>query len=285
MAFIGDILDSIIDDVVKRAEKRESMREYQREWRRKNPGYHLEWRRKNPEYDRERIRALTESQRESLREYQREYQRTHRTERAERPLTHADAITPAKRPLTHADAITPAKRRSVAREKASRYHHIRKRKFQALRTSERPLTHADAMEFDKLEKARLRQNERTRKWSRGHRKETAEYRRGRMATDIQYRLKRTLRRRVQNRLKENSKSASTMELIGCTAAQCKAHLEAQFVDGMTWANHGDWHIDHIRPCASFDLAQQAEQRLCFNYTNLQPLWAADNIAKGAKWEM
>ena len=55
---------------------------------------------------------------------------------------------------------------------------------------------------------------------------------------------------------------------------------------MTWDNwqHDGWHIDHIRPCASFDLADLEQQRQCFHYTNLQPLWAADNIRKGAKYE-
>ena len=51
---------------------------------------------------------------------------------------------------------------------------------------------------------------------------------------------------------------------------------------MTWDNHGEWHIDHIKPCASFDLTDADQQRECFNYTNLQPLWAKDNLSKGAK---
>jgi hypothetical protein len=55
---------------------------------------------------------------------------------------------------------------------------------------------------------------------------------------------------------------------------------------MTWENHGryGWHIDHIRPCASFDLADPEQQRKCFHYTNLQPLWASENMRKGDKWE-
>ena len=57
---------------------------------------------------------------------------------------------------------------------------------------------------------------------------------------------------------------------------------------MTWKNHGIWHVDHIRPCASFDLTKDEEQRECFHYKNLQPLWGPDNLAKGSKdpfiWE-
>lgn len=82
------------------------------------------------------------------------------------------------------------------------------------------------------------------------------------------------------------KSARTMDLTGCTITELRQHLEAQFVDGMDWDNYGrnGWHIDHIRPCASFDLADPDQQRQCFHYSNLQPLWEADNIRKGAKWQ-
>ena len=64
----------------------------------------------------------------------------------------------------------------------------------------------------------------------------------------------------------------------------KKHLEKQFQKGMTWNNYGmyGWHIDHIIPCSAFNLNLESEQRKCFNYTNLQPLWAIDNIKKGDK---
>ena len=54
---------------------------------------------------------------------------------------------------------------------------------------------------------------------------------------------------------------------------------------MTWENHTPtgWHVDHIIPCAAFDLSKPEEQRKCFHYTNLQPLWAIDNIRKGATY--
>ena len=51
---------------------------------------------------------------------------------------------------------------------------------------------------------------------------------------------------------------------------------------MTWENYGEWEVDHILPCASFDLEQPEAQRQCFHYTNLQPLWKADNRSKGAE---
>ncbi len=56
----------------------------------------------------------------------------------------------------------------------------------------------------------------------------------------------------------------------------------QFTTGMTWENQGLWHLDHKRPCAAWDLTKPDEQAGCFHYTNYQPLWAKDNLSKGAK---
>ncbi|GAI33061.1 unnamed protein product, partial [marine sediment metagenome] len=59
----------------------------------------------------------------------------------------------------------------------------------------------------------------------------------------------------------------------------KKHLEKRFVKGMSWKNYGKWHIDHIKPCATFNLSEKKEQRKCFHYSNLQPLWAKENLSK------
>jgi hypothetical protein len=81
------------------------------------------------------------------------------------------------------------------------------------------------------------------------------------------------------------KSSNTINLLGCSLEEARKHLESQFKEGMTWENHGNkgWHIDHIRPCASFDLTDIEQQRDCFNYKNLQPLWWNENLSKGDKW--
>jgi len=80
------------------------------------------------------------------------------------------------------------------------------------------------------------------------------------------------------------KNNLTFEIIGCSPIELKKHLENQFPDGMNWENYGKWHIDHIRPCSSFDFSIPEEQFKCFNYKNLQPLWAKDNFAKSDKIE-
>jgi hypothetical protein len=91
-----------------------------------------------------------------------------------------------------------------------------------------------------------------------------------------------LRNRILKVLKGRNKSKSTLKLLGCTIEFLKNHLESKFTKGMSFSNYGKWHIDHIRPCASFDLSKSSEQHKCFHYTNLQPLWAKDNREKRDK---
>ena len=108
----------------------------------------------------------------------------------------------------------------------------------------------------------------------------------RMKTDTQYALRTVLRNRFKSALRDQgaTKTVSAISLVGCTIPELKAHLESQFRDSMTWENRGTWHIDHIRPCASFDLSRMSQQKKCFHFTNLQPLWAVDNFKKGASWD-
>lgn len=90
--------------------------------------------------------------------------------------------------------------------------------------------------------------------------------------------------RVRKALQGVARSASTMALIGCDADALRLHMERQFKPGMSWDNYGyrGWHVDHIRPCASFDLTDPDQQQECFHYTNLRPEWRYDNQSKGSK---
>lgn len=72
---------------------------------------------------------------------------------------------------------------------------------------------------------------------------------------------------------------SSLDLFGAPLYVVVAYFQLLFVDGMGWANSDDWHIDHRRPCASFDLTQEEERRMCFHYTNLQPMWGVENQRK------
>ena len=93
-----------------------------------------------------------------------------------------------------------------------------------------------------------------------------------------------LRIRLRQVLKGNKAESKARELVGCSISELISHLESQFLTGMTWDNHGEWHIDHRRPCSSFDLTNQEECEICFHYTNLQPLWAIDNLAKSDSFD-
>lgn len=102
---------------------------------------------------------------------------------------------------------------------------------------------------------------------------------------IQAKLKRTLRRRFEKCMRHcKHKSAWVQRLTGIPMAGLRAHLEAQFKPGMTWENHSftGWHIDHKVPLASFDLADLDQRARAFHYTNLQPLWAKENLTKQAR---
>ena len=106
----------------------------------------------------------------------------------------------------------------------------------------------------------------------------------RYTEDILFKLKRRLRIRIYNALKNNQKSGSAIKDLGCTIEELKKHLEAQFQPGMSWDNWttDGWHIDHIKPISSFDITNSEELLNACHYTNLQPLWAKDNLRKSDK---
>lgn len=103
----------------------------------------------------------------------------------------------------------------------------------------------------------------------------------RKATDVQYRLGCNLRSRL-TRFVRGKYKVSAVRNLGCTLDELKTHLAAKFQPGMSWENYGQWHIDHIIPLVSFDLPNEEEAKRACHYTNLQPLWAFDNISKGGR---
>jgi len=110
-------------------------------------------------------------------------------------------------------------------------------------------------------------------------KQHNEARKRRLKNDINFRIRYNLRVRLFKALHRNQKTKTTIDLLGCSIDFFKGWIENQFQAGMTWDNYGKWEIDHIIPCASFDMSKEEEQTKCFHYTNLQPLWELDNIRK------
>jgi hypothetical protein len=110
--------------------------------------------------------------------------------------------------------------------------------------------------------------------------------RRRYATNVNERLRKNLCNRIRIALFTNNtkKKNELYNLLGCNITDLKLYLESKFKEGMSWENYGKWHIDHVRPCASYDLSIVENQFLCFNFKNLQPLWDYENLSKGSKYE-
>ena len=108
----------------------------------------------------------------------------------------------------------------------------------------------------------------------------------RYKNDERYKLEILLRCQFRQALalQSEAKRNSVIELLGCSVNQLVDYISLKFKEGMSWDNHGEWHIDHIRPCASFDLSIIKEQKICFHYTNLQPLWKEDNLKKSSIYD-
>ncbi len=105
------------------------------------------------------------------------------------------------------------------------------------------------------------------------------YQKKRRDNDPLFKLKCYLRTRVYSILKEN-KDKSTEKLLGDSFGRVKKYIESTFTEGMTWENYGEWHVDHKIPLASANTKNEVEK--LFHYTNLQALWATDNLSKGSK---
>ncbi len=125
------------------------------------------------------------------------------------------------------------------------------------------------LEYEKNNKDRLRVARR--KWENE-----------RLDTDMDYKLRKSLAKRIRNELKGISKKDdATEKLIGCSIVDFKKYIESKFRNGMTWQNWNlyGWHIDHKKPLSWFDLSKESERIKAFHYTNMQPLWAIDNLKK------
>jgi hypothetical protein len=115
-------------------------------------------------------------------------------------------------------------------------------------------------------------------------KRGVDYTKKRRVEDIDFRLRHNISRRLNLALRNNQKSGSIINYLGCSIKDLKKYLESKFQKGMTWENYGNWHIDHIKPLSLFDLTDQNNLNEACHYSNLQPLWARDNLRKSNKYE-
>lgn len=135
---------------------------------------------------------------------------------------------------------------------------------------------------DNPEKCRVK-NARWRKNNPGY---SARYENNRKSNDIVFRITKNIKSAIRLALVNNAKSGRAVDLLGCPIEYLRNYLECLFQPGMTWDNYGrnGWHIDHIIPLSYFDMSDPEQQKRAWHYTNLQPLWAVDNLKKSNKIE-
>lgn len=108
----------------------------------------------------------------------------------------------------------------------------------------------------------------------------------RQMSNLEFRIKKLLRGRICIAIRAvdgAKKCDKTMQMLGCSINDFRIYIESRFEPGMTWDNYGKvWHVDHIMPCAIFDLTKPEHQRRCFHFSNMQPLFVSENMKKN-RW--
>ncbi len=160
----------------------------------------------------------------------------------------------------------------------------------------RKVARLESLTQEQIEKKRIANREYMRKNGRKNyyanheenKRKLRNYVNKRLKTDVQFALNSRFRCLMNQHLRYLGipKHGRTYEGLDYTPEELKEHLESRFTNGMSWDNMSDWHIDHIRPVSSFNYTttECEDFKKCWALENLQPLWAADNICKGNKWD-
>ena len=142
-------------------------------------------------------------------------------------------------------------------------------------------------------KNRLRYLQEKKVYFQNNKEKIYKSRKNRYKNNENFRLACRLRGRLNDAIRRNSKANSALVLLGCSIEELKTHLQSKWEDWMSWDNYGKgdrtydddwWVIDHIKPCAAFDMSNPEEQQKCFHFSNLQPLHWIENGKKGDKWD-
>ena len=173
--------------------------------------------------------------------------------------------------------------------KSSKEHYLKNKEFAKKYSKKYRLDNKEKIKeqqkkwvFENQEHLIKYRKEHNKKYCLDNREKISQQVKNRRRLDCNFRLSHNLRVRLNQVLKGKNKSASTMELLGCSIDKLWNHLESKFESWMTKENYGLWHVDHKIACAKFDLTCPEQQRVCFHYTNLQPMEAIENMRKGAR---
>lgn len=175
----------------------------------------------------------------------------------------------------------PCKDPDIRKQKDKEYYERNKTRIKEYHKEHYKKNKEKIKDYAKNNRERI--NKYKKEWEKkeGNKEKRRLYINNKRKTDCNFRLAEALRSRIRRAIKRNSKTDKSLELLGCTPEFFISYLESKFLPGMSWENYGinGWHMDHIIPCNSFDLSDPEQQKICFHYTNLQPLWAEDNIRK------
>jgi hypothetical protein len=229
-----------------------------------NPQPKVSWYQRNKEKVKEKSKEWLRNNPEKAKQSRKKYDEKNRKPRKTPKYLHCPACNKVKKKEDY--SIKKILIESVCDEcKLLRKQEFRKRRI----------------EREKLRK-RTPEERKKQKQKRIESGKAAAYERERKIADPAYRFKQSVRNNVFNAIRKNGykKSKKTEEILGCTLDYFRQHIESQFSDGMSFENHGEWHIDHIVPLST---AKTEEDVLRLNhYSNLRPLWALDNLRKGSK---
>jgi hypothetical protein len=271
----------------KDSDRKDRRREYQRRYYLKNKERILCKNRAWAAANKDRLKDLGKANREANRERDAERQRRWREANPEK-------VAAAQKRYREKHRQSLGQKRESRREKArqaSREHYERNKSSYKTRRQEyrkqnrEKLSSAGKAYYSSNRDKVLASHRRYRRENIDKTRErNREYQRQKWQTDFGYWLKKTVGRRMRDALscQSTKKRGRTVALIGCSVRDLALRLESMFLPGMSWENYGyqGWHIDHIIPLARFDLSDPAQQAAAFHYTNLQPMWAADNLRKG-----
>ncbi len=227
--------------------------------------------------------AVAPAKRRDRRAYNRHYSQTHRERLREYgrayALAHRERLNARRRELHH----QRHREKKLIRYQKNRERLLAQKRDYYLRNRAKI---ADYRKANKETISRRNSEWHVRNRERCRRRKRVTGRRLRL--DPLKRLVGNLRRRLGKVVKQQqvSKAAHTLEFLGCSVEEFRSHIESRFQRGMTWTNHGvhGWHLDHVVPCSAFDFSDPRQQRQCFHFTNLRPMWARQNLRKSNKIE-
>jgi hypothetical protein len=222
---------------------------------------------KNPEDRKEQQRRYRQANKERLREYQRQY--------------HLRNYDPDKAQQYREDNQERIKQYKKEYQQRNKEQIAKDRRQWYLNNQEQ--VKAKSKQYYQENKEYISQREK--QYKQRNKQKINQYYHDRYHSDLQYKLSSLLRRRLEKVINGKQKTGSAVHDLGCTLSELIPYIEQQFTEGMSWDNWSidGWHLDHIKPLSLFDLTDPEQYKQAAHYTNLQPLWAHDNLSKGNRY--